>query len=61
MAEGMKDNGKMANNTDKENIFYKMVIQESDFGKTAKELNGLIMKLKIDFITTIIFNLFIKN
>ena len=51
MGEGMKGSGKMANSTDKANIFYKMETQELDCGRMVKELNGLIMKLKIDFIT----------
>lgn len=44
----MKGSGRMASSTDKENTFCQMVSRESDYGKMARELNGLIMNLKID-------------
>ena len=48
MAEDMKGSGRMASSTDKENTFCQMVTRELDSGKMARELNGLIMNLKID-------------
>jgi len=48
MVEYMKGSGRMASSTDKENTFCQMVPRESDYGKMARELNGLIMNLKID-------------
>ena len=48
MVEYMKGSGRMASSTDKENTFCQMVTRELDSGKMARELNGLIMNLKID-------------
>ena len=48
MAEDMKGSGRMASSMDKENTFCQMVTRELDSGKMARELNGLIMNLKID-------------
>ena len=36
-----------------------MVPRESDYGKMARELNGLIMNLKIDLFLKFINNLYI--
>ena len=60
MVEYMKGSGRMASSTDKENTFCQMVSRESDYGKMARELNGLIMNLKIDLFLKFI-NLNNKN
>ena len=64
MAEDMKGSGRMASSTDKENMFCQMVTRELDYGKMARELNGLIMNLKIDlflkFINFINLNIFLN-
>ena len=57
MAEDMKGSGRMASSTDKENTFCQMVTRELDSGKMARELNGLIMNLKIEII--VIYNNFV--
>ena len=48
MGEGIKENGKMENNMEKEFLLMIKEKQEADYGKMEKELNGQrILVIKI--------------